>query len=110
MNLCAKGVRTRHVSVVLAVVSVALLGCARKLQIEVPTGFRGRMHITCTGLTSDRTSLLRLTGSETTAATCPERQSDVVVVRANSQVPVDTSVMWTTTGDGLVREILFEVK
>lgn len=110
MFFCVANVRVRHISIALAVISVFLLGCARKLQIEVPVGYHGRVHITCTGLTTDRASLLRAAGGEVTAATCPERQADVVVTRSGDASPVDATVMWTTTGDGLVREILFDVK
>jgi hypothetical protein len=41
---------------------------------------------------------------------CPLRQMDTVVTRSGGGVPVNTAVMWTTTGDGLVREINFDVR
>ncbi len=100
--------RGRYVAV--AVACVLLMGCARKLQIEVPASFHGKVRIVCTGLTSERTTTLRIDSSDVEAATCPARQADVVVTRAISGAPVETSVMWTTTGDGIVREILFDVK
>lgn len=104
------GRRVSYGGVVLATASVFLLGCARKLQVEVPAGFHGRVHITCAGLTSDRTTILHASGAELTTATCPERQAEVTVTRGGAATPLDTAVMWTTTGDGLVREIMFDVK
>lgn len=104
------GRRASHAGVVLATASIFLLGCARKLQIEVPAGFHGRVHITCAGLSSDRTTTLHASGAELTTATCPERQAEVTVTRAGAATPLDSSVTWTTTGDGLVREIVFDVK
>ena len=101
----------RHAGVAFAVGSIALLGCARKLQIEIPAGFHGHVQITCGGLTLDHTGTIHVdTDGVITAATCPERQADVVVLRKGEASPVSTSVMWTTTGDGLVREISFDVR
>ena len=103
--------RNRHGCIALAITAIALLGCARKVQIEVPANFHGKVHILCTGLTEDRATNIRVDGSGSVAAsTCPVRQTDTVVTRAGVAAPVDTSVMWTTTGDGLVREITFDVR
>jgi hypothetical protein len=101
----------RHPASVLAISSVVLLGCARKVQIEVPASFHGHVQIQCTGLSDDRSITLHVdaTGQATTA-TCPVRQTDTVVTRAGMAGPVETSVMWTTTGDGLVRQIAFDVR
>jgi hypothetical protein len=103
--------RFRQGSFALAITGIALLGCARKVQIEVPANFHGRVHILCTGLTDDRATNIRVDGTgSVSASTCPVRQTDAVVSRTGVGVPVDTSVMWTTTGDGLVREISFDVR
>ena len=103
--------RSRHGCVALAITGIALLGCARKVQIEVPANFHGRVHIVCTGLSEDRSTNIRVDGTgSVNASTCPVRQTDTVVSRAGAAAPVDTSVMWTTTGDGLVREITFDVR
>lgn len=101
----------RHGGIALALASIALLGCARKVQIEVPADFHGRVHIVCGGLSADRPGTLRVDGSGSMdGTTCPARQADAVVTRVGSGAPVDTSVMWMTTGDGLVREITFDVR
>ena len=111
MMLPHSGFRLRHCCVALAITGIALLGCARKVQIEVPANFHGRVHILCTGLTEDRATNIHVDGSgSVSASTCPVRQTDAVVSRAGAAAPVDTSVMWTTTGDGLVREITFDVR
>jgi hypothetical protein len=95
----------------LAVGSILLLGCARKVQIEVPANFHGHVQILCTGLSDDRSITLHVDATgQATAATCPVRQTDTVVTRDGMAGPVETSVMWTTTGDGLVREIAFDVR
>ena len=101
----------RHPAAVLAISSILLLGCARKVQIEVPASFHGHVQILCTGLSDDRSITLHVdaTGKATTA-TCPVRQTDTVVARTGIDSPVETSVLWTTTGDGLVREINFDVQ
>jgi hypothetical protein len=94
-----------------AVASIVLLGCARKVQIEVPSSFHGHVQIFCTGLSEDRSISLHVDATgHATAATCPVRQTDTVVTRSGAASPVETSVMWTTTGDGLVREIAFDVR
>jgi hypothetical protein len=101
----------RRSGAVLAFAGIVLMGCARKVQIEVPANFHGTVHIRCTGLTEDRSTTIHLDASgETSAALCPVRQTDTVVTRAGMAAPVETNVMWTTTGDGLVREISFEVR
>ena len=101
----------RNGGIALALASIALLGCARKVQIEVPESFHGRVHIVCGGLSVDRPGTLRTNASgNLEGTTCPARQADVVVTRLGSGAPVDTSVLWMTTGDGLVREITFDVK
>jgi hypothetical protein len=95
----------------LAVASVLLLGCARKVQIEIPAGFHGHVRIACTGLSDDGSITLHVDDTgQVTAATCPVRQTDTIVTRSGAAGPVETSVMWTTTGDGLVREITFDVR
>ncbi len=100
-----------HTGAALAVGSILLLGCARKVQIEIPASFHGHVRILCAGLTDDRASSLRVDADgHAMAATCPTRQIDAVVTRAGGREPVATNVMWTTTGDGLVREIAFDVK
>ena len=101
----------RHPAAALAISSVLLLGCARKVQIEVPAGFHGHVQILCTGLSDDRSITLHVDATgQVTTATCPVRQTDTVVTRAGMSGPVDTAVMWTTTGDGIVREIAFEIR
>jgi hypothetical protein len=90
---------------------VLLLGCARKVQIEVPANFHGRVHILCTGFTEDRSTNIHVDASgASNASTCPARQADTVVSRSGMAAPLETSVMWTTTGDGIVREITFDVR
>ena len=95
----------------MAVASVVLLGCAAKTQIQVPAGFHGSVHILCSGSSADRTATIRVdaTGSAT-VANCPMRQTDAVVTRDGGTAPVSTAVMWTTTGDGMVREINVDVR
>jgi hypothetical protein len=95
----------------LALASIALLGCARKMQIEIPADFHGHVHIVCGDLDTDQRGTLHVTASGSMKdVTCPARQADVVVTRTGNGVPVDTSIMWMTTGDGIVREISFEVR
>ena len=111
MKFLREHLRMQHAGIALALASLLLLGCARKVQIEVPAGYQGHVHIVCAGLSQDRMGTLRVTGNgEVTMATCPERQADAVVMRTGSGTPLDATVMWTTTGDGLVREITFDVK
>ncbi len=101
----------RNAGMTLALASLALLGCARKVQIEIPADFHGRVHIVCGGLTTDQRGTLHVDPSGSMEGiTCPARQADAVVTRAGNGVPVDTSVLWMTTGDGLVREISFDVR
>ena len=98
-------------TIALAVASILLLGCARKIQIEVPANFHGHVQILCTGLSDDRNTSLKVEADgRASMATCPTRQTDAIVTRAGGRAPVETSVMWTTTGDGLVREIAFDVR
>jgi hypothetical protein len=95
---------------VLALVCLASLGCTRKVLIEVPASFHGHVVIHCGVLTEDRSNVLRVDVDGTSAeAPCPVRQTDTLVTRANSGTPVETSVMWLTTGDGLVREMSFDI-
>ena len=111
MGIRLTGCSVRNAGIALALGSVALLGCARKVQIEIPSGFHGSVHIICGGLMSDRPGTLHVDASgRMEGTTCPARQADVVVTRAGNGVPVETSVLWTTTGDGLVREIVFDVR
>ena len=111
MTLPRSRFQTRHAYVALAITGIVLMGCARKVQIEVPADFHGRVHILCTGLSEDRSTNIRVgeTGS-LNASSCPVRQTGTVISRAGASAPVDTNVMWTTTGDGIVREITFDVR
>jgi hypothetical protein len=102
---------SRHAYIALAVTGIVLMGCARKVQIEVPEHFHGRVQIFCTGLTRDRSTNIHVDDSgSASVSTCPVRQTDAVVSRSGVAAPLDTTVMWTTTGDGLVREITFDVR
>ncbi|MEK6397902.1 MAG: hypothetical protein V4734_07435 [Terriglobus sp.] len=101
----------RHGVAALAISGIILLGCASKVQIQVPAEFHGRVHIVCTGMTKDATAQIHVNADGSAQVNdCPLRQTDTVVTRANGGVPVNTAVMWTTTGDGLVREINFDVR
>jgi hypothetical protein len=103
--------RSRHACVALALTGIVLMGCARKVQIEVPANFHGHVRILCTGLSEDRSTNIHVDASGSIeASTCPVRQTDTVVSRMGVVGPLDTNVMWTTTGDGLVREITFDVR
>lgn len=101
----------RNAATTMVVASVVLLGCAAKTQIQVPQGFHGTVHILCSGSSADRTANIRVDGTGSASVTnCPMRQTDAVVTRDGGATPVSTAVMWTTTGDGLVREINFDVR
>ncbi|AFL89549.1 hypothetical protein Terro_3332 [Terriglobus roseus DSM 18391] len=103
--------RSRQSCVALAITGIVLLGCARKVQIEVPANFHGHVRILCNGLTEDRSTNIHVDASgAVNATTCPVRQTGTVISRAGESAPVDANVMWTTTGDGLVREITFDVR
>ena len=101
----------RYPVATLAVGSIVLLGCARKVQIQVPSGFHGHVTIACGGLSDDRSITLHVDArGQASAATCPMRQTDTVVTREDAAAPIETSILWTTTGDGIVREITFDVR
>lgn len=111
MKLPRSRFRSRHGCVALALTGIVLLGCARKVQIDVPANFHGHVQILCTGLSEDRSTNIHVDASGSIkASTCPVRQTDTVVSRVGVVAPLDTSVIWTTTGDGLVREITFDVR
>jgi hypothetical protein len=100
----------RYLGAGLAIASVVLLGCARKVLIVVPTDVHGHVVIQCGDLKEAGNLTLRVTSSARLEnATCPVRQVDTVITRTNSSNPIQTSVIWETTGDGLVREMSFDV-
>jgi hypothetical protein len=80
----------RNGGIALALASIALLGCARKVQIEVPADFHGRVRIVCGGLSADRPGTLRVAVSGSMeGTTCPARQADAVITRIGSGATVE---------------------
>jgi hypothetical protein len=110
MNSLTQRFRIRHIGAAMVISSVVLLGCARKVMIQVPSDFHGHVRISCGALTEDGSTNLRVDSSGTMVdVTCPIRQAEAVVTRSGTGAPVETSVLWLTTGDGLVREMSFDI-
>lgn len=87
-----------------------LLGCSQTLQVEAPNTFHGKIRLLCgdlVGSSGSRRLTVGTTG-ELTNVHCPSRQTHVQVVRPNGTT-IDVSGTWVTTGDGIVREITFDV-
>ncbi|MEG9433238.1 hypothetical protein JAO32_13105 [Terriglobus sp. ADX1] len=111
MKSPATQLRKHHFVTALAVSGIVLLGCASKVQIQVPANFHGHVHIVCTGMTKDASSKIVVDNSGAVQVNdCPLRQTDAVVTEPGTATPVSTAIMWTTTGDGLVREINFDIR
>ncbi|SDF56101.1 hypothetical protein [Terriglobus roseus] len=89
-------------------VSVSI-GCTREVHVEVPAGFHGHVEIICGEVEQDQDSIIRVGESGTmSGVSCPARQGHLLIARPNGQ-PIQTREIWSTTGDGIVREISFDV-
>ena len=111
MKSAATHFRKHHFVTALAASGIVLLGCANKVQIQVPANFHGHVHIVCNGITKDASTKIVVDSSGAAQVNdCPVRQTDAVVTEPGTATPVSTAIMWTTTGDGLVREINFDIR
>ncbi len=110
MILSNRSHRGRYLGLLFAIAGVILLVCARKVLILVPPNVHGHVVFKCGSLSEARSSTIRVNGSLTLdSATCPVRQAETVVSRTDAVTPQPVTVIWSTTGDGLVREISFDV-
>ena len=95
----------------IAVFPLALvaLGCGRTIHVQIPNDFHGQVRVVCGEIAKNQNPTLIVGNTGVlTDASCPTGQVPLQVRRLNGTV-VSTSAKWGITGDGIVREIGFEV-
>lgn len=100
---------TRPIIFPLILCATVAIGCTREVHVEVPAGFHGHVEIACGDVVQDKDSTIRIGNSGTLSdISCPARQGHLLISRPDGS-PIQTHEIWSTTGDGIVREISFDV-
>lgn len=94
----------------IAVLLAASIGCSHPLQIELPPGYTGKVSIFCDRLAGTGETIR--VGADGTApnAVCPRSRQPLSIVRNGQPVQPNSAPVWSTTGDGIVLAIDFEVR
>lgn len=92
-------------------VLVVVLGCSHSLEIDLPAGFAGRVSIFCERIGSAELAPIKI-GADGSAphAACPRSRQAITVLRNGQLVHLVDEPHWSTTGDGIVLGIDFEVR
>lgn len=100
---------TRPLILPLIFCATVAIGCTREVHVEVPAGFHGHVEIQCGDVVQDKDSTIHVGTSGTLSGiSCPARQGHLLISRPDGS-PIQTHEIWSTTGDGIVREISFDV-
>jgi hypothetical protein len=93
-----------------AVLLAAVIGCSHPLEIDLPPGYTGKVSIFCERL-ADGSEPIRV-GTDGTApkATCPRSRQALSIVRGGQAIQPSSVPNWSTTGDGIVLAIDFDVR
>ncbi len=100
---------TRPLTLALILFAMAAIGCTREVHVEIPSSFHGHVEIQCGDVVQDKESTIRVDNSGTLSGiSCPARQGHLLISRPDGS-PIQTHEIWSTTGDGIVRGISFDV-
>jgi hypothetical protein len=83
---------------------------ARPFTVTVPSGYTGEVAITCDATGSSEFSVATDAHGLAEAKVCPERPTDVVVIRDGKRVDPAAAPNWELTGDRIPVGIRFSVK
>ncbi|GAA3751034.1 hypothetical protein GCM10022270_06710 [Terriglobus aquaticus] len=88
----------------------AVIGCSHPLEVDLPPGYTGKVSVFCDRL-ADTSEPIQV-GADGTApkAVCPRSRQALSVVRGGQAIQPSTVPNWSTTGDGIVLAIEFDVR
>lgn len=88
----------------------ATTGCSHPLEVDLPTGYTGKVTVYCDRLVANVPPIkVDLDGNAPKAA-CPRSPRQLTAVRNGVVVEPLGKPHWSTTGDGIVVGIDFEVR
>ena len=88
---------------------LAVGGCSRSLEVDVPGSYHGHVAIFCEQLSRASRSIHVEADGEARSATCPRAKTSLVVMRDGVAVQPVSPPKWVVTGDGIVLSIEFDV-
>ncbi len=92
------------------VLLAVIIGCSHPLEIDLPPGFTGKVSIFCERLAEGGQPIRVGTDGTASKATCPRSREALTIVRGGQAIQPSGEPHWSTTGDGIVLGIDFEVR
>lgn len=87
-----------------------VIGCSHAVQIDVPTGYTGKVTVLCDRFADVARPIAVGADGVARQATCPRSRQSITVVRDGKAIPTVGDPHWTTTGDGIVLAVEFDVR
>ncbi len=84
-------------------------GCSHPLEVDVPANVHGRVIVMCESFSAAASPIRVNAEGLAEHAACPTSQSSLVVVRDGQPVKPVSSPNWSTTGDGILLSVDFEL-
>ncbi len=93
-----------------AVLLAAIIGCSHPLEVDLPPGYTGKVTVFCDRL-ADTSEPIRVgVDGMSPKAVCPRSREALTVVRGGQAIQPAGEPHWSTTGDGIVLGIEFDVR
>lgn len=93
-----------------AALLAAVIGCSHPLQVEVPPGYTGKVTVFCSRLAEDNGPIRVGADGFAQKAVCPRSRQALTVLRGGQAIRPVGEPQWSTTGDGIVLGIEFDVR
>src|SRR6202041_127160 len=81
---------------------LVLTGCKqRHWRVNIPSGYSGPVSISC-GRTGDESGTITVDSTGRADNTvCPERRTELLIVRDDKTISPENPITWLSTGDGI---------
>lgn len=93
-----------------AALLAAIIGCSHPLEVDLPSGYTGKVSIFCDRVGDiDRPVAVAADGTAPHAV-CPRSRQPITVLRGGQVIQPASEPQWSTTGDGIVLAVQFDVR
>ena len=93
-----------------AVLLAVIIGCSHPLEIDLPAGYTGKVSIFCERFAESEQPIKVAADGTAPNAVCPRSRETLTVIRGGQAIQTAGEPHWSTTGDGIVLGIQFEVR
>ena len=86
-----------------------IIGCSHPLEVDVPAGYTGKVTVLCDRFAEDGRPIQVGADGNAMKAVCPRSRQTLVVVRGGQAIKPTSDPRWSTTGDGILLAVEFNV-